>query len=63
VNESPEDEQKGKERDFSEFARPGSPPPESPPGSGGAWLRGCGIALGIAFLVLVFVVGACFMSL
>jgi hypothetical protein len=26
-------------------------------------MRGCAIALGIAFLVFMFVVGACFMSL
>ncbi len=34
-----------------------------PPGTGSRWLRGCGIALGIAALVFLFVVGACFISL
>jgi hypothetical protein len=36
------------------------PPPEESGGS--KLLRGCGIALGIAGLVFLFVVGACFMS-
>jgi hypothetical protein len=31
--------------------------------TGKSILRGCAIALGIAFLVLAFVVGACFLSL
>ena len=49
-------------RDFSEFAR--ARPPDEPRGStAGRFLRGCGIALGIAFLVLLFGVGACFLAL
>jgi hypothetical protein len=42
-----------------EFAR--KRPPD-PPEEGSNWLRGCGIALGIAALVFLFVVGACFMK-
>lgn len=30
--------------------------------TGGRILRGCGVALGIAGLIFLFVVGACFMS-
>ena len=53
---------KGRESDFSEYAgaRSGAPQQRS---SGGSFLRGCGIALGIGFLIFAFVVGACFMSL
>ena len=32
-------------------------------GTGRSFLRGCGIALGIAGLIFLFIVGACFMSL
>jgi hypothetical protein len=32
------------------------------PGEGSNWLRGCGIAVGIAALLFLFVVGACFMK-
>jgi hypothetical protein len=47
--------------DFSEYAR--TRPPGEPQRSGvGRFLRGCGIALGIAFLVLLFGVGACFLA-
>ena len=31
-------------------------------GKGGSMLRGCGVALGIAALIFLFIVGACFMS-
>ena len=48
-------------RDFGEFARARPPQPER--GTGGKILRGCAIAVGIAFLLLVFVVGACFIGL
>lgn len=54
----PQDEQ-GK--DFSEFANARVPPRETSSRSG-SLLRGCGIAFGIAFLLLAFVVGACFLS-
>jgi hypothetical protein len=30
------------------------------PGKGSAFLRGCGVAVGIALLVLFFVFGSCF---
>lgn len=65
MNEPPKDD-KGKESDFSEFARARGTEPESSGGakdSGGSFLRGCGIALGISFLLFAFVVGACFMSI
>jgi hypothetical protein len=65
----PQDPDKGNEKDFSDFARAREQQPENPSGAGGAessggsFLRGCGIALGVTFLLLVFVVGACFMSI
>jgi len=31
-------------------------------GTGSSMLRGCGVALGIAALIFLFIVGACFMS-
>jgi hypothetical protein len=55
-----EDENGG--RDFSAFAR-ARPSDESGRNSVGRFLRGCGIALGIAFLVLLFGVGACFLAI
>ena len=45
--------------ELSEYA----PTRPEPPGTGSRWLRGCGIAVGIAELVFLFVVGACFISL
>lgn len=52
----------GKEgQDFSAFARERQQE-ESRGSTGGRILRGCGIALGIGFLVLLFGVGACFMA-
>ena len=48
------------DRNVDEHARARTPPP--PEGRGSSLLRGCGIALGIAFLVFMFVVGACFMA-
>jgi hypothetical protein len=60
------EEDRDKGQDFSEYARARKqePPRAEPEGrEGGSMLRGCGIALGIAFLVLMFGVGACFMAL
>ena len=37
-------------------------PPPDPEDKGSSFLRGCGIALGVAALIFLFVVGACFMS-
>lgn len=49
-------------RDFDDYAR--ARPPAAPERSGfGRVLRGCGIALGIALLVLLFGVGACFLAI
>jgi hypothetical protein len=50
----------GTERDFSEFAH--RRPPDEPE-KGGRVLRGCGMALGIALLILAFVVGTCFVKM
>jgi hypothetical protein len=52
-----EEKEKRPEPEF-EVAR--YPKPEK--SSGSSFIRGCGIALGIAFLVFMFVVGACFMA-
>ncbi len=63
------EEDKNKGTDFSDYARnrPGEPPPErlhaDTAGSGSRFLRGCGIAVGIAAFVFLFVVGACFVAL
>ena len=43
--------------EFKEFSRQR---PEEPPGEGSGLMRGCGIALGIAALIFLFVVGTCF---
>jgi hypothetical protein len=63
MNEKKEDEG----HDFSEYARAvrtqEPPRPRFGDTTGGRILRGCGIAIGIAFLVLLFGVGACFMAL
>ena len=61
MNEKPEDEKKAniEGEEFKEFA---SRRPPDPPHDGGSGLRGCGIALGIAALLFLFVVGACFMN-
>jgi len=64
VNEPTEqgkDDDRGRETDFSEYAR-GLPPPP-PQKKGSSFLRGCGIAFGIAFLLFAFVVGACFIKM
>jgi len=45
--------------EFKEFSRQR---PEDPRGEGSSVLRGCGVALGIAALIFLFIVGACFMS-
>jgi hypothetical protein len=58
VNESREKD-RGEDQAFKEFA--GARPPDRP-GGGSRFLRGCGIAIGIALLILAFVVGACFIS-
>jgi hypothetical protein len=68
VSEQKDKDDKGKESDFSEVARSRGPEPEAPhkisDGWGGSpFLRGCGIALGITFLLFAFVVGACFMAM
>lgn len=62
-----DDENKG--TDFGDYARDraGARPPERPhhnsSNSGSSFLRGCGIAVGIAALLFLFVVGACFVAL
>jgi hypothetical protein len=66
MNETPDEKNKddGREQDLTEYARAvKSVEDERPRGSGGSFLRGCGIALAIAFLLFAFVVGACFMSM
>lgn len=63
------EEKEGK--DFSEYARDrpsAAEPPRDRPSPGkrstfGIIVRGCGIAVGIAFLLLLFVVGACFIRI
>ncbi len=57
VNEDPEEQ----EQDFREFRRQRSADADAKD-KAGPILRGCAMALAIAFLVLAFVVGACFMS-
>ena len=60
-----------KDKVTNPYAGPPEIPPWNPddkPGSrerstGDKILRGCGIALGIAALIFLFIVGACFISL
>jgi hypothetical protein len=67
MNEQEDKDDKGKESDFSEFARARDPQPGSPrkmsDGWGSSFARGCAIAVGIAFLLFAFVVGVCFIGL
>jgi hypothetical protein len=62
---------KDDEENKETHGRPDSPQPPMANGShdggrgegtGGSMLRGCGVALGIAALIFLFIVGACFMS-
>jgi hypothetical protein len=60
----PEDE---KGNDFSEYGRARQQPPKERTqadgsGVGGFLLRGCGIAVGLALLLFLFVVGSCFLG-
>jgi len=61
LTEEGRDDDRGRQTHFSEYAR-GLPPP-LPQKKGNSFLRGCGIAFGIAFLLFAFVVGACFIKL
>jgi hypothetical protein len=60
MNEPPEKDKSEKEA-MREFARTRDSL-DNKPGGSGSFLRGCGIALAIAFLLFAFVVGACFMA-
>ena len=60
MNEEKKDYDKKIEVEEFEVAR--YPPPD-PKDRGSRILRGCGIALGIAALVFLFAVGACFVAL
>jgi len=67
MNEEKDQKPEGIEHDFSEFAKNQRPQTDDKvdkggEGSGGSFLRGCGIALGVVALVFFFIVGACFMS-
>lgn len=57
------DEDRGRETDLSDIARASPPSPPPPRKQGSSFLRGCGIAFGIAFLLFAFVVGACFIQM
>lgn len=61
MNEPKNQDDRGKEQDFRDHGEARTPSRQ--PSAGGSFLRGCGIALGIAFLIFAFVVGACFISL
>ena len=64
MNEEPEKEKKEErgKMEVGEFEVARYPPPD-PENRGSRILRGCGIALGIAVLVFLFAVGACFLAL
>jgi len=63
MSETPGDDEAERES-LREYARARSSVEDPPRRSGiGSFLRGCGIALGIAFLVFAFVVGACFIRM
>ena len=61
MSEGKDQKPEGSEQDLSEFSRSRSQPP--PEEKGGAFLRGCGIVVGIVALIFFFVVGACFINL
>jgi hypothetical protein len=65
MNEEKDQQPQGSEKDFSELAKHSAPKPTDQGGadSVGAFLRGCGMAIGIVALVFFFIVGACFMRL
>jgi len=54
------------DKDISELPQPpmanGSHDGGNGAGTGRSMLRGCGVVLGIAGLIFLFIVGACFMS-
>jgi hypothetical protein len=67
VNERKDKDDRGKDSDFGEFAKPRGSEPETPnkisDGWGSSFARGCATALGITFLLFAFVVGVCFINL
>ena len=64
MSEQEDPKEKGSEQDFSEFAKRSrsQPPAEDGGGSGGSFMRGCGIALGVVVLIFFFIFGACFIN-
>jgi hypothetical protein len=60
------EDKKDEGSDFSDYARarpelPGKPDANEK-GTGSKLVRGCAIALGIAALIFLFIIGACFIS-
>jgi hypothetical protein len=60
MNEEKNQKPEGHEEDFSDFAKHPRSQPEKK-GGGSAFLRGCGIAVGVVALVFFFIVGTCFL--
>ena len=64
MNEEKDQKPEGHEQDFSEFAK--RQPPQSDDkggrGSGGWFLRGCGILVGVVLLAFFFILGTCFLG-
>jgi hypothetical protein len=60
MNEEKDQKPEGTGQDLSALSRSRSQPP--PEDQGSAFLRGCGIAVGIVAMVFFFIVGACFLS-
>jgi hypothetical protein len=59
MNEEKDPKPEGSEQDLSEIARSRSQP--LPRESGGSFMRGCGIAVGIVALIFFFILGTCFL--
>jgi len=67
MNEEKDQKPQGHEQDFSEFAKQSRPQPgdlgeSDKSGSGGTFMRGCGILVGVVLLAFFFVLGTCFLG-
>ena len=63
MNEEKDKKPEGREQDFSEFAKHSRPQPgDTEGGSGGSFMSGCGILIGVAVLMFFFILGTCFLG-
>ena len=67
MDEEKDQKPEGHEQDFSEFAKHSRPQPadtggNDESGGGSAFMRGCGILVGVVLLAFFFVLGTCFLG-